>query len=163
MTNDWDMQPGPVPPTGATATVPAPPHADEPFFPQSTTAHRSEWPYSAPTPPPSPPSSSSPPPTRHGGGWRVVLASLGVAGLLAAGYGVGTLVSDNDQAANGTRSQVATPISQTQNGPTTPKVDNDTDEPVAAVAKALGPAVVQIEVKTNSEQGLGSGLSLIHI
>ncbi|MBI2704302.1 MAG: trypsin-like peptidase domain-containing protein [Actinobacteria bacterium] len=119
--------------------------------------------YSAPTPPPPLPPTSSSPPTRRGGGWRAALAAGGVALLVTAGFGAGLYYKQADTpstpaiASRGSgQTNVSSPAAgqPASNQPSTPLVTDQTEEPAAAVAVALGPAVVQIELT----QGLGSGV-----
>jgi putative serine protease PepD len=98
------------------------------------------WPTLAPPEPPPPP--PAPEPRRR----RTALTAAVVAVAVAAGgYGAGRLTDDGD----GTSGPpiAATPVS-------TDTADPSSDEPVAAVAEALSPAVVQIE----TARGLGSGI-----
>jgi S1-C subfamily serine protease len=73
----------------------------------------------------------------------VVFALLAIFALLAAGLFAGRLAFDDETADTAT-------AGVTQD----PPVKGDPEEPVAAVAEALGPAVVQIE----TDEGLGSGV-----
>jgi putative serine protease PepD len=94
------------------------------------------------TPPP------APAPRRSSGGRNAIAAAI-VAALVAgtAGGVVGARLADDDAATAGSSSSAVatTPVS----GP----VDGASEEPVAAVAAAVAPAVVQLE----SSSGLGSG------
>jgi putative serine protease PepD len=93
-----------------------------------------------------PPSGSGQRPPRRGNS-RLVAAALAVVLLLGAGYGLGQLRdrgSSNTSASGGAGIPVSVTPSQIKSG----------DEPVAAVAKALLPTVVQLE----TGQGLGSGV-----
>jgi putative serine protease PepD len=90
------------------------------------------------------PASGQRPPRR--GSSRLVAAVLAVLLLLGAGYGLGQLRDRSNASASG-------------NAPGTPVAVNSAqikggDEPVASVAKALLPTVVQLE----TDQGLGSGV-----
>jgi S1-C subfamily serine protease len=73
----------------------------------------------------------------------VVFALLAIFALLAAGLFAGRLAFDDETADTAT-------AGVTQD----PPVKGDPEEPIAAVAEALGPAVVQIE----TDEGLGSGV-----
>jgi S1-C subfamily serine protease len=75
-----------------------------------------------------------------------------VVGLVGAGFAAGTVL-DDESSASPPSSSLATTQASLPAGPT-PTVDTGAaDEPVAAVAEAVGPAVVLIQ----SEGGLGSG------
>jgi putative serine protease PepD len=117
----------------------APPVVAEPTaYPWSTSA--------APTPPPAPPVT---PPTRKGGA-RVAVAGLAVVGLLGVGFAARGLLDSPTQVSAGAVASAAPVAAATA----TPYVAGSDEEPVVAVAKALGPSVVLI--KTDS--GLGSGV-----
>jgi putative serine protease PepD len=98
------------------------------------------WGWPAPGSPPRPPAGRRTP--------RLVAGVLVVLLLIGAGFGLGQLRDRGSNASaavsNGAGIPVAVTPSQIQAG----------DEPVAAVAKALLPSVVQIEIG----QGLGSGV-----
>ncbi len=99
--------------------------------------------------PPSPNHPSARPPRKGRG---AVVAAVAVAALLAgtAGGIAGATLGRDDAGSTGSSASAvdSTPVT-TAVGP----VDPDAAEPAAAVAAALGPAVVQIE----TQQGLGSG------
>ncbi len=161
---DWEgMQPPtgptPAPPEGA-LPPPPPAHAPAPaahqpvtapvppYAPPPPAAAPPSWP---PVPPPAAPTSYGPTPPKRG---RVVALSALVALLLIAG---------GFAFARATESHKSTPsASSSQSADTTPvtsgksKVDPGTaqEEPIAAVAAAVSPSVVQIETDT----GLGSGV-----
>lgn len=103
-----------------------------------------------PTPPPAEPAPAAARP--KGRGWLMAGAIVAAAALLTAGFLGRDVVDRRDStptaAINGTNT------STTDNGPTTPVVPATGDEPVVAVAKALTPAVVQIQ----TSEGLGSGV-----
>ncbi len=104
-----------------------------------------------PTPPPTTPAQGST--KQRGKGWIVVAAVVAALALLTAGFvGGGYLIKDTNNAA--AVSGTPTSSAQTGNQNTTPLVQGSGDEPVVAVAKALSPAVVQIE----TQEGLGSGV-----
>ncbi|WP_334145183.1 S1C family serine protease, partial [Rhabdothermincola sp.] len=96
--------------------------------------------------PPSEPSSR--PPSSRGGGWRLVFTALAMAVLIAAGFVARGLIEDP-----GSPTAVTTITPSSLPAGTTPVVNGGGDEPVAAVAAAVSPAVVQIETGS----GLGSG------
>ncbi|MEZ5138684.1 MAG: trypsin-like peptidase domain-containing protein [Acidimicrobiales bacterium] len=95
-----------------------------------------------------PPSSGAPRRLRRGG----LAAAVAVAALIAgtAGGVAGAVIARDDapSPSSSTAAPNSTPVT-TALGP----VDGDSAEPAAAVAAALGPAVVQIE----TQRGLGSG------
>jgi S1-C subfamily serine protease len=76
------------------------------------------------------------------------LILLAVVALLAAGVVVGRLTFASDDTP---REQVATDTGNTNQDP---PVQGESDEPIVAVAEAVGPAVVLIE----TDEGLGSGV-----
>jgi S1-C subfamily serine protease len=102
-------------------------------------------------PPPFPPSGPSPSSRRRGNGWRALVALTVVVGLLVAGFFVGRLT--DDEASTG-----GPAVDQAQlealGLPTAAPVEANAEEPIAAVAEAIAPAVVQIE----TDIGLGSGV-----
>ena len=106
----------------------------------------------APTPPPPPPTSSSPPPNRRGGGRRAATAILAAVALVGGGYMVRDL-TDSNSSTNLTAASASAAASTTLPSGTTPAVASSGDEPVADVATAVSPAVVQIQ----TQEGLGSG------
>lgn len=81
------------------------------------------------------------------------MALLVAAGLLGAGYMARDAVDSTTAQPTAAQSAASTPAGSADNGANTPAVTGASDEPVAAVASALGPAVVQIK----TDQGLGSG------
>ncbi|WP_421120403.1 trypsin-like peptidase domain-containing protein [Aquihabitans daechungensis] len=115
-------------------------------------------------PPAWPPTGSSPftPPPAHpapnrkqrrerrGSRGRGLVAVAALSALLAgaAGGAAGVLAAQQDDAPPNTTAAQTTPVATE-----VPPVSGDSSEPAAAVATALGPAVVQIE----TGQGLGSG------
>jgi putative serine protease PepD len=105
----------------------------------------------APTPPPPPPT-SSPPPNRRGGGWRAATAVFAALALVGGGYMVRDLTDSNDSGTLVAADSNDTTPSSLPSG-TTPAVSGNGDEPVAEVAAAVSPAVVQIQ----TQGGLGSG------
>src|SRR6266536_3848430 len=90
------------------------------------------------------PTSGDRPPRR--GSSRLVAGALAVVLLVGAGFGLGQLRDRGSS--NASASAPGIPVS------VTPSQIKAGDEPVAAVAKALLPAVVQLE----TQQGLGSGV-----
>ncbi|HWJ61725.1 MAG TPA: trypsin-like peptidase domain-containing protein [Acidimicrobiales bacterium] len=113
-----------------------------------------------PTWPPTGPSSYGPPPAeptpnrkarreRKGRG-RSLVAVAAISALLAgaAGGAAGVLAAEHDDKPDTTAAAQTSPVSTE-----VPPVKGDSSEPAAAVATALGPAVVQIE----TSKGLGSG------
>lgn len=135
--------PPPVPPAGDMTREAPPPAGSGPSSPP--------WGRPDPGAPPAPP-----PPPSAGSGWSpgrrrgpkvaavALVAALALGASGGIGFAVGESLADDD----------STPTTAA-GSPTTPTVhDVDTTaEPVAAVADALSPAVVQLETRT----GLGSG------
>ena len=80
--------------------------------------------------------------------FRLVAAVLAVVLLLGAGFGIGQLRDRGSSDASASGKAPGTPVA------VTPSQIKAGDEPVAAVAKALLPTVVQLE----TDQGLGSGV-----
>ncbi|CAN5804115.1 hypothetical protein BH10ACT1_BH10ACT1_32060 [soil metagenome] len=148
--------PGPWPPAPAPDPYSAvrPPLFDRP-------APSVGWPSTPPSGPPPMPSGAGigggpgagAPPRNDGRKGRRALAALAVAAVFVAGAG-GVVVGKDlagDDSDTGTTNATAT---QTQPVNTVPgPVSGDSSEPAEAVAKALAPAVVQIETR----KGLGSG------
>jgi putative serine protease PepD len=130
----WNSEPPPTPPTGS---------------------QPGGW-GAPPTPPPPPPPAPPSPPNRTGGGWRAVLAVVAVASLLGAGFLLRGAV-------DGARPPAETAIvsdgtlTSLPAGPTA-TLDAEGTEPIADVAAALAPAVVQISVQSDRGSGLGSGV-----
>jgi putative serine protease PepD len=164
VTATWNDQPPHTPPAADPTNPVNPPTSTEPTYPADPTNPTNptvggspyQW-YSssvgAPSTPPTPPSPSSPP-LKRGGGVRVVLATVAIAALLGAGFGARGLIDANQvtqvvPAATNTNTAAAVSA-----GPSTPLVSGNDDEPVTAVAKALGPSVVQIK----RADALGSGV-----
>jgi putative serine protease PepD len=80
---------------------------------------------------------------------RLLAGAVAGVVLLAGGYGIGQVLDRNSAAAaGGAGIPTAAASAPIQAG----------DEPVAAVAKALLPTVVQLEVDTQQGNGLGSGV-----
>ena len=156
---DWDKLTAPVapasaPPGGSDDTEPAwryPPqsHPMDATSPQQVLPPPPPMPppHSAPVPPGPPPSSNR---SLRGQGWIVVLAAVIAALLIGGGYVVARITEPSSTSPQ--RSTATTTPSSTVTAP--PVVNSNTDEPIAAVAAALSPSVVQIETRT----GLGSGV-----
>ena len=124
----WAIPPStaPVPPTGGVPPVGPP-----------------TWGTGAPTPPPVPAQSPGTVPSRHRV-LRGLLVAVIVLGLFGGGFGVRSLFRDSG-------TTVVNGVSQTSS----PAVTIDPgQEPVAAVALAVSPSVVQID----TTEGLGSGV-----
>lgn len=108
-------------------------------------------------PPPVPPGAApgaGPSARRPRRGPKVAAAALVAALALGGAAGVGFAAGNEVGSDDGGTTSATTPV--TSAGATTPAVPTAEDastEPVAAVADALGPAVVQLETRT----GLGSG------
>jgi putative serine protease PepD len=102
-----------------------------------------------PTPPPVSPEREAKAP--KGRGWLMAGAIVAAAALLTAGFLSRDLVDRTDKSTPTTLT--GSDVSATT-GPVTPVVPATGDEPVVAVAKALSPAVVQIQ----TQEGLGSGV-----
>jgi putative serine protease PepD len=132
---EWSNQEPPTSETPSWAPITAPVSAVPPPPP----------PPPPPPAPPWPPSSSGS--SRPGRGRRAAVAAVAVAALLLAGFGF----------ARATESKPDHDASSSDliegSGSSTPVVDQNQTEPVAAVAAAVSPAVVQIE----TSDGLGSG------
>jgi putative serine protease PepD len=177
---DWERMQPPTEPTPAPpVTGPTPPEADSSSW-QPITTPAPAFPPSPPPPPPAAPPPSIPPPpaapppsfapippagappqtqTKSGGpsrGRRAVLVALVAALLVLGGYGLAHAL-DNGHGGNHSQSNAGASSNSSSSGAPAgkPKVDpSSTQEPIAAVAAAVSPSVVQIE--TNS--GLGSGV-----
>jgi putative serine protease PepD len=101
--------------------------------------------------PPGPPRPPAPQPPHRSGGAKLVAALLAALLLLGGGYALAKSQESDSPTAKAT---AASPRATTPTGPAPTVVDSsNTDEPVAAVAAAVAPAVVQIETSS----GLGSG------
>ena len=87
---------------------------------------------------------------KQGGRGRGLVAAVAVTALLAgaAGATAGVVAAERDDPAVNAAAVETSPVSTE-----VPPVSGDSAEPAAAVATALGPAVVQIE----TDKGLGSG------
>ncbi len=147
--NTWNHEPPAAPPvTDADPCVAwGAPHTHDHATDPTQAAPYDWYAYGAPTPPPPPPSS---PPTKRGGGARVALATAVVVGLLGAGYATHDVLNRTTQPIVTATASTSTPVSQSS----TPLVSGNDEEPVTAVAKALGPSVVVIK----NTEGLGSGV-----
>ncbi len=115
--------------------------------PLAPTSSADEAPFS-----PQPPSPPPPPRRSSGGAWAWILVSVG---MVLVGLAIGWLVfsTPGQQAAASTATTTVT--SSTGAAGQTPPAIQSTDEPVADVAKALLPSVVQIETPAGA---LGSGV-----
>ena len=103
-----------------------------------------------PVPPPPPPTGP------RSGRWHIPLAVVAAVALLVAAFSAGWAVRSSDDDGDGTNAS-GTPVSfetDSDDRPTEPPIESDDEEPAAAVADAVAPAVVQLEVG----QGLGSGV-----
>lgn len=150
----------PSDPWARTTTAPTTPPTSPPTGPPSGPPSAPPG-WSAAAPPPTGPAPTGPPPGsdggRRGGGARPWLAALGVLVavlLVAGGVGLGaSLVGDDgDGSASGPAADSGTSV--TVREPDDAPLEGTGDEPVADVAEAVSPAVVQLEVG----QGLGSGV-----
>ena len=104
-------------------------------------------------PTPAPPTGSRPESTPGSGGWRRTAVALCLVALLvgAVGFGAGRLTDRTATGAAPSSSVALRSVTTATSAP--PPLTGREIEPAAAVAKALGPAVVQIETGS----GLGSG------
>ena len=105
-----------------------------------------------PPPPPPPPPAPPWPPSSSGAshpgrGRRAAIAAVFVAVLLFAGFAFARATESHP------KDDSAADVLENGSGSSTPVVDDNQTEPVAAVAAAVSPAVVQIE----TDEGLGSG------
>lgn len=103
------------------------------------------------TTPPSP--AEPPPPPRPSGGWRSgwTFAAVGLAVVLAlVAFSLGRMSAGDDAALDGPTTTTIAPDAQTA----PPATLAAGEEPVAAVAAALTPSIVQIQ----TDLGLGSGV-----
>lgn len=156
---DWDKMTAPVGPPSSPAGAPA---DTEPAwrYPPDSQAQDATAPQAVlPPPPPMPPPPNAPvPPGRppmpnralRGQGWIALVTALIAVLLIGGGYVVARLTESSSTTGEG--STATTTPSPVVTAP--PVVNNNTDEPIAAVAAALSPSVVQIETRT----GLGSGV-----
>ena len=153
MSDDWSPQPPAGPPMRDhdAWSVPAPPAA--PRWGAADVGRSAGPTLSLPTaPPPQPPRRSPDPSTGHPSsrrrGGRAAVAAVSVVALIGSGWIARDLLVDD-----GGTTVVSGTTAAAASGPT-PVLPLDSQEPVAAVAQALGPAVVKIE----TNQGLGSGV-----
>jgi len=139
---DWENV---RPPTWA---APEPPVSDAPSWAPITAPTSMVPPPPAPPPPPPP----LPPPSmgtsRPRRGWRVVAAVAVSAALLGGGFAFARSTETN----HGSITDAGAAAVAVSSG-STKTVDPNAEEPIAAVAAAVSPAVVQIETRL----GLGSG------
>ena len=149
-------------PTGAwsswsTPSPQAPPSFTGPWSPPTATPPPAPWPSAPPSGPPSMPSGAGigggpAIPAPPSGGRRKGVAAMALLAAIAvgaAGVAVGTRVGDHDTSSAGAAAAVSVQPVTTEPAP----LKGDEAEPAAAVAKVLGPAVVQLE----TDEGLGSG------
>jgi putative serine protease PepD len=132
VTDNWSHEPGEAPPVTEPTPLSMPPQSGG---------------WSPPNPPP-PHDLAQPAPRPRGR--RIVAGAVVLTLLLVAGFAVGRLTSDDavDSTATDALASGVTPVVGS------PPVESGVDEPVAAVAEAVSPAVVQIETGV----GLGSGV-----
>lgn len=152
MSNPWPTAPA-APPLDPGAAPTAPPYAYQPSPPY-------QGPPTAPGGPPNP-AQQLPPPfgapraKPRGSGrkpWLPFLGLVAVLALIGAGFGLGKVVSSNDDASS--PSQVPSTGEVSQQRPADPApIEGTGTEPIADVAAVLAPTVVQIE----TQSGLGSG------
>src|SRR5437763_8967879 len=129
------------PPTWPT---PERPVSDEPPWAPITTP-QSVTPPPPPPPPLPPPGSPMPSVPPAGRGKRVGAAALAALILLVAGFVFARVTDDTGSASKA--------LSPSARGATAATIDPNNSEPIAAVAAAVSPAVVQIETRSD----LGSG------
>src|SRR6266511_3875448 len=137
----WTPAPGPGSAWGAASTAPPWRQDETRPIPEASGAGPG-WGWG--TPPPG--GGERPPRGRRTS--RLVAGVLAVVLLLGAGFGLGQLRDRGSSNASATGSSPGTPVT------VTPSQIKAGDEPIASVAKALLPAVVQLE----TDQGLGSGV-----
>lgn len=148
MSNPWS--PDPVPPLDPGAAPSAPPYAYQPAPPYG--APPLGPPAAGAGQPQLPPPSNRPKAGRRGP-WFFVLGLFAVLGLIAAGFGLGKVVSDDGGSDGSSASPVPTSdVSQSRPADPAP-IEGNGEEPIADVAAAVAPTVVQIE----TDSGLGSG------
>ena len=148
MSTPWS--PDPVPPIDPGAAPSSPPYAYQPAPPYGAPPAPPSGPMVAGLPP-APPAPRAKAPRR--GPWFLILGLAAVVGLIAAGFGLGKVVTDNSSDGNAGASPVPTSdVSQGRPADPAP-IEGNGDEPIADVAAAVAPTVVQIE----TDSGLGSG------
>lgn len=114
-------------------------------------------------PPVAPPGTEAPvvdnsvePVSRPRWGWRALVAFLGGGLLAASGFAAAQEFGDDDAQASDSSPVAASASSESTLPPVIVQPpDFDTTEPVAFVARILGPAIVQVEIPN---VGLGSGV-----
>ncbi len=148
MSNPWS--PDPVPPLDPGAAPSAPPYAYQPAPPYGAPPAGPGFAPAAGQPQLPPPSNR----TKAGrrGPWFFVLGLFAVLGLIAAGFGLGKVVSDDSSNASSSSPVPTSDVSQSRPADPAP-IEGTGTEPIADVAAAVAPTVVQIETDT----GLGSG------
>jgi putative serine protease PepD len=154
-------EPTSTPPVGSTPSwepittpapeyPPAPPAAPPSAPPAAPPPPASPPPPWAPVPPPAAPAPQAPPSPSHGR--RVAIAAIAAALLVVAAFALARATD------NKSHSPLAQTTSQSSDSSAAgqPKIDpnNSSQEPIAAVAAAVSPSVVQIE----TNEGLGSGV-----
>ncbi len=148
------VQPPSNPPYSTAATAPTrvvPPPVGPPSEPPSQPPLAPPEPAGASVPPPAPPAEPAPSDRPRAPRWVTPLVVLAALALFAGGALSGWAIAergDSDQPAS------ATVPDEPDTTPVSGPVADGVDEPVAAVADAVAPSVVQIE--TNA--GLGSGI-----
>ena len=148
MSTPWS--PDPVPPIDPGAAPSSPPYAYQPAPPYGAPPAPPVGPQAAGLPP-TPPAPRAKAPRR--GPWFLILGLAAVVGLIAAGFGLGKVVTDNSSDSNAGASPVPTSdVSQGRPADPAP-IEGNGEEPIADVAAAVAPTVVQIE----TDSGLGSG------
>jgi putative serine protease PepD len=155
VTSPWEPQPRtwdqaasappfapPSPPAGQYATTP---FATPPVAPN----------WAPPNPPPPLPTGGGAPTSSRGGAWKVILAIFIALALLVSGFLVGRTTGDGTDGAQSPNVEDAREAGL----PTQAPVQGESDEPIAAVAEAVSPAVVQIETSQGGTPlGVGSGV-----
>jgi putative serine protease PepD len=161
VSNTWNDQPPATPPT--TDTDPCLAWGAEPHAGHHDHGHQVPTYEAPPAPPawalpqwdanglPTPPPQARPVITRKGRGARVLAGTLAVAALLGAGFVTRGLVDEDPTSVVAASATTAPAVTVAD---PTPLVEGDAEEPVAAVAEALGPSVVKIQ----TQEGLGSGV-----
>jgi putative serine protease PepD len=133
--------------TTETPAFPPSPPPPPPAAPPPPVAPPPAW---APVPPPAAPSSKKAPSSSNRR--RAVIVAVVAALLVIAGFGFARATENKSKSAAALNSSAASSTAVTAGKP---KIDpSSTQEPIAAVAAAVSPSVVQIE----TDSGLGSGV-----